>query len=289
MTFLGMTKRASAVVVTGAMAALLLAFVAGAESQRYRLWPAAAWAKVRSSLRVPLPPPTLDRHPVACPAGAMVILVVGQSHGANYVAERFAGSPGVFNAFEGECYRARDPLLGAEGAKGNLWTQVGNVIVADRLARAVVILNPSIGSSKLHQWIPQGSLNSHLGASIAGLPKGLTITHVAIQIGEGDYQEATSARKFRKGLGELVKFLRAQGVTAPVFVAQESLYCSAARADNPIARVQRTFRADGVFPGPNMDALPFGRDDGCHLSGSGAKEFAPQWVESFFPDAPVID
>ena len=284
-----MTKRAFAIVVTGGVAAFLLAFIAGAESQRYRLWPAAAWAKVRSHLRTPLPPPTLDHRPVACPADAMVILVVGQSHGANYVSERFAGRPGVFNAYQGQCYRAHDPLLGAEGVKGNLWTVVGNDVVAARLAPAVVILNPSIGSSKLHQWIPQGSLNAYLGTSITGLPKGLTISHVAVQIGEGDYQEGTSARKFRKGLGELVKFLRAQGVTAPVFVARESLYCSVARADNPIARVQRTFRADGVFPGPNMDALPFGRDDGCHLSGSGAKDFASQWVESFFPDAPVID
>lgn len=284
-----MTTRTFAIVVTGAMAAFLLAFIAGAESQRYRLWPATAWAKVRSHLRTPLPPPMLDRRPVACPTGAMVILVVGQSHGANYVAERFAGRPGVFNAFEGNCYRAHDPLLGAEGVKGNLWTVVGDDVVAARLAPAVVILNPSIGSSKLHQWIPQGSLNAYLGASIASLPKGLTISHVAVQIGEGDYQEGTSARDFRKGLGKLVKFLRAQGVAAPVFVARESLYCSPAKPDNPIARVQRTFRAQGVFPGPNMDALPFGRDDGCHLSGTGAREFAAQWVETFFPDAPAKD
>ena len=285
MAFLGITKRALAVLLAVVMAGLLLGFVAGAESQRYRLWSAAAWAKLHSRLAASLPPPTLDRQPVSCPAGAMVILVIGQSHGANYVSRRFVGMPGVFNAYQGRCYRALDPLLGAEGAKGNVWTQVGNDIVGRGIAPAVVILNPSIGSSKLHQWVGQGSLNGYLGSSIAGLPKGLAISQVAIQIGEGDYQEGTNARDFRRSLNELIDFIRAQGIAAPVFVARESLYCSPARADNPIARVQRTFRADGVHAGPNVDALPFERYDNCHLTGAGARDLASQWVEVFFPDA----
>lgn len=173
--------------------------------------------------------------------------------------------------------------------KGNVWTAVGNEIVGRGLASDVVILNPSAGSSKLHQWVGQGSLNAYLRTSIADLPQGLAVTHVAIQIGEGDYQEGTSARQFHRGLKELVDLLHAQGIAGPIFIARESLYCSSAKATNPIAKVQRTFRAKDVHPGPNMDALPFDRYDNCHLSGAGARELASQWVEIFFPDAVRVE
>lgn len=276
-----MAKRAA--VFAAAVALLMLAFIAGIESQSHRLLPARGWAKIKAHLKAPLPPAITERHPLPCPANAMVILVIGQSHGANSVADRFSGRPGVFNAFHAKCYAARDPLLGTEGDKGNLWTEIGNQLVGARLAPAVVIATTAMGSSKIAQWIPGGSLNPYLRENIAALPSGMTITHVALQIGEGDYEEGTTAKQFRQRLGELIGFLRSQGVSAPVYLARESLYCSSARASNPIAKVQRTFQAEGVFPGPNMDALPFGRSDGCHLSGAGAKEFAAQWVEVLAP------
>ncbi len=277
-----MTMRAAAIpALAFACALLLLAFVAGVEAQKAGLWPARAWSKARSQLHEALPPANRDRQAVACPTNGMVVLVIGQSHGANYVAERFSGRPGVINAFRGNCYPARDPLLGPEGDKGNLWTQVGNQAVGSGLAPAVTILNTAIGSSKLAQFAPGGSLHRYLRDSIAGLPKGQTITHVAIQIGEGDYQEGTSEFDFTRSLTALIASLRAQGIAAPVYLARESLYCSPARVTNPIAKVQRTFRGQGVFAGPNMDALPFDRYDGCHLSKRGAREYAAQWVEIF--------
>lgn len=288
MNFLG-TKWAVAGWVAVVIAASLVAFDFGIESQRSRHWVAASWSKARAQLTNPLPPAIRDRSPVPCPAAAMVVLVVGQSHGANYVLERFVGMPGVFNAYRGKCYPALDPLLGPEGDKGNVWTAVGNGIVTRGLASDVVILNSSIGSSKLYQWVGQGSLNPHLRQTMASVPPGLAITHVAIQIGEGDYAEGTSARQFRRGLSDLVDIFRAEGIAGPVFIARESLYCSPARTENPIATAQRTFRAPGVHPGPNMDALPFGRYDNCHLSGPGAQELAGQWIEVLFPDAAPIE
>jgi hypothetical protein len=42
----------------------------------------------------------------------MVALVIGQSHAANFVGERFESEGAVFNAWNGNCFVARDPLLG---------------------------------------------------------------------------------------------------------------------------------------------------------------------------------
>ena len=71
--------------------------------------------KVRQALIQPtrLPARVTDtalRTPVACPKPGprtLVLLVVGQSHSANYAGERFTGLPSNLQALDGRCYRRR--------------------------------------------------------------------------------------------------------------------------------------------------------------------------------------
>jgi hypothetical protein len=56
----------------------------------------------------------------------MVALVFGQSNSANSGETPYKSRQGVYNFYKGKLYRAQDPLLGATGDGGSVWTRLGN-------------------------------------------------------------------------------------------------------------------------------------------------------------------
>jgi len=85
-----------------------------------------------------------NRAPVMCPAPGprtAVLVTFGQSNAANPSERPQAGLPGVFNlnAGNGNCYFAEDPLLGADGSGGSIWTALGNQLVREGRFDAVVL------------------------------------------------------------------------------------------------------------------------------------------------------
>jgi len=65
-----------------------------------------------------------------------VLRIIGQSNGGNHGETRHVARQAVFNfnALDGLCYQACDPLLGATGDGGSPWCILGDALIADGCA-----------------------------------------------------------------------------------------------------------------------------------------------------------
>lgn len=226
---------------------------------------------------------------IACPAAGQdtaVLLAIGQSNIANAVELRVTTRhPGnVVNLFDGKCYAAASPLLGATGEGGEFLTLLADRLVADGLYRNVVIVSSAMGGTEIAKWRRGGVLNAMMLRVIAGLPSGYRPTHVLWVQGEADFIERTPAETYTRSFRSLVETLAEAGVTAPMFLAIATRCGPAWIADNQVAQAQRAL-VDGkhVFLGSDTDALlgePDRQADKCHYSASGQARAAEAFAQA---------
>lgn len=103
---------------------------------------------------VPGPDQARDRQAVACPdpSEAVVVVTGGQSNAANVIPSLHRPVNDVSVWFDGTCYRAADPLLGALGRNGSLWSLLGDRM-SETLGRPVLLINGAIGGTQFADWL----------------------------------------------------------------------------------------------------------------------------------------
>ena len=227
---------------------------------------------------------------VGCPKQTertMVLLISGQSNSANHGGQRYASQYGdkVLNYFDGKCYVAKSPLLGATGLEGDSWTFLGNLLIQQGVADQVIIAPTGIAGSAISQWEVGSPYQQMLQSSAQKLLSQYRVTHMLWHQGETDYGKHTSQADYEKLFTGIVDALRQQGMDAPIYVSQTSQCWMDAnwRADNPVTQAQRALvnPEKKIFAGVNSDALmdELDRFDNCHFSGSGQEKFARAWLE----------
>ena len=227
---------------------------------------------------------------VGCPKQTertMVLLISGQSNSANHGGQRYASQYGdkVLNYFDGKCYVAKSPLLGATGLEGDSWTFLGNLLIQQGVADQVIIAPTGIAGSAISQWEVGSPYQQMLQSSAQKLLSQYRVTHMLWHQGETDYGKHTSQADYEKLFTGIADALRQQGMDAPIYVSQTSQCWMDAnwRADNPVTQAQRALVSPEkkIFAGVNSDALmdELDRFDNCHFSGSGQEKFARAWLE----------
>jgi hypothetical protein len=215
---------------------------------------------------------------VKCPApghDTAVLLAIGQSNIANQAENRITSHYGgeVVNFFEGKCYRAESPLLGATAEQGEFLTLLGDRLVDDGAYKNVVIVTSAVGASEIARWRKGGALNGLMLHALTGLLPGYRVTQVLWVQGEADYAIGTAPEVYADAFHSLLDTLTEGGVTAPVFIAIATRCVSSWKPDNPIAATQRALIDNRrVFLGADTDALigtADRRPDGCHFGGRG--------------------
>lgn len=294
--------------VSVAAALLLSAFLGGAWLESSDIGPMPA---LRAIKRVVLPPsePAAGAAAVdgfdrlvffpgkvetACPrhsTGTEVLLLVGQSNAANHAGQRHDSAFGerIVNYFDGKCYRASSPLLGASGTQGESWVLLANKMIAAGLAENVVIVPAAIGASAIDRWAEGGDLNPMIAGVADRLRRdGLRVTRVVWHQGERDFLLGrTDGDAYRRRFGSVVATLRERGVESPIYVSVATAGESYPgwRRDNPIATAQRSLpdRRQGIFAGVDTDSLVSFRDryDGTHFSASGQEKFTDALIAIF--------
>jgi len=226
---------------------------------------------------------------VKCPApgpDTAVVLAIGQSNIANQAENRITShySSEVVNFFEGKCYRAESPLLGATAEEGEFLTLLGDRLVDDGAYRNVVIVTSAVGASGIARWRKGGELNGLMLHALTGLLPGYRVTQMLWMQGEADYAIGTAPALYTDDFHSLLGTLSAGGVTAPVFIAIATRCVSSWKPDNPIAAAQRALVDNRhVFLGADTDALVGTADrrpDGCHFGGRGQVKAADAFVSA---------
>ena len=155
------------------------------------------------------------------PDNRATILILGQSNAGNHGPSRADGGPNARVFYEGSFLPARDPLPGASGGGGSVWTRFAPKAVAAGLCDEVVLLNVSHGGTTVSDWSPRGPHHPRL---ISALRKaddvGMSFTHIVWHQGERDTLMGTSGAAYKARLSELIEFIRDRGIDAPVFVCQ---------------------------------------------------------------------
>jgi hypothetical protein len=232
----------------------------------------------------PVAEPGIAHVPVDCSAlkskRLMVAVVFGQSNAANHGESPRRAANGVYSYYRGRCYEARDPLPGASGSGGSVWTRLGDAIVASGMFEAVLFVPLGVESTRIDQWAA-GALQDSLAAAIRMMnEQGFSITHLLWHQGEADAKHGTAEADYRRSFGELLDKIRSYGVTAPIYVSVATR-CGTTQSD-AIRRAQQMLvdRSQGIFPGPDTDALDDSfRIAGCHFSDRGLARAAALWFD----------
>ena len=225
---------------------------------------------------------------VACPVQNKetgVILAIGQSNAANtgakLITTRFPKN--VVNYFDGKCYVASSPLLGAGGIEGEFITPLADDLIDNGTYKSVVIIASAIPGSAISLWQKGGALNEMLLTTLSGLKNQFKITDIVWHQGETDFYVG-NADAYIASFKSMMHTLADIGVTAPTFIAIATK-CNVMdnwQRKNPTALGQlQLVDYRKVFLGADTDGLlTVGdrREDQCHLSASGQLKTAMSYA-----------
>lgn len=233
-----------------------------------------------------------EKQESSCPEqddGVGVVLVVGQSNSANYADLKYHTKHlgRVFNYYDGKCYVATSPLLGATGDGGEFVTMLADILVERGVYKKVVIVSLGVGGSKVAQWTQSGALGGMLHKRLRELTLSYKVTDIVWHQGESDFEYGTSALDYSTSFLSLLNEVRGVGVIAPIYISISTICGKKSdwAPNNPIALAQRGLVDDSaVFLGADTDRILEWSDrnsqDFCHLSGSGQLKTATAYADS---------
>ena len=218
---------------------------------------------------------------------AICFLAMGQSLAANGAMPReprFKARHGAVNFFDGKCYRAEDPLLGGGGDGNAIWTILADRLIGQGGYNSAVAAVFAEGGTTVEDWAFYPAYVQRAAAIDAQMRKaGLHLSAVLWMQGEEDsFPGRTTSQQYVDRFRTFASALRAHGIFAPIYVAEETRCAS--WPIEPIASAQRRlpdFTDLDIRRGPNIDKLGFGlRYDGCHLiAPEGTKAAADLWFD----------
>jgi hypothetical protein len=223
---------------------------------------------------------------VVCPAqdaSSAVILVLGQSNSANHSERKYTTQfpKKVINYYQGKCYTAESPLLGASGLEGEYLTLMGDELIKNGFFQNILIVNTSIGGSKVRDWVDSGRLANKLKLTLDDLKTRYKVTNIIWHQGESDFTSSTSFDVYRASFKSLENFFQQNSISAPILMVTSTIcgYNSKWTAQNPVSMAQKSLIDDRqVFLGLDAD-ISLGPKDrrpqspsqepNCHLSERG--------------------
>ena len=200
---------------------------------------------------------------VNCPFDALVLLAVGQSSAANEGQGLAIANPEVVNFYHGNCYVARDPLLGATGAGASFLTRID-------IGRPLIIVPLAVSGSRMAEW--QSILYDRVALAKRELEDaGLAVDATIVVQGENEGQRNRSAKSYQAAATDFYRELPRR-----VYVGLASR-CGDDPPNQAIRSAQvAAAKATGAKIGPDIDTLDkqFHR---CHLDDAGVSAYAAMW------------
>ena len=287
-----------------AIAIVFSAYLFGAYSYPRNIWPLDLFRKIKQS--TPLASTLglanadafgrLTTYPnksqVNCPTQTdqtAVLLVIGQSNSANHAEKKYTteNPKKVFNYYQGKCYVASSPLLGASGEEGEFITPLADKLIANGTYNLVVIISSGIAGNPISRWQKDGDLNEMLLETLEEVKSKYKINNIIWHQGESDFISSTSAKVYANSFHSLMNTIEIKGVKALTYIAVATK-CGLNATwtnDNPTAIGQKSLIDNkNIFLGANTDTLLEKIDrkmgDDCHFSQSGQDKTSSAFAEA---------
>jgi len=215
----------------------------------------------------------------------VIAFLFGQSNSANHGGEKYqAANANVTNYWNGKFFVAADPLLGATGWSGSVWTITANKMLSKDIADQIILVPAGVGSSYVNDWKQGGRLNAMLEKRlIEARADNLPITHFLWHQGESDNPVlgGISLNEYEKGLTGIIQLTQKYFPNSKFFIALVSR-CGALPFSLELQNVQRKMtKMENVYLGPNSDKIDLAdRYDDCHFSGRGLERLSDAWVSA---------
>lgn len=213
----------------------------------------------------------------------LVLLALGQSNAGNHGALREPKPTAIPVALDEGCAMAIDPLPGATGRGGSLWSAVPQALTAAGGARRNVVFSVlAVDATSIADWTAAESpLRQRVVHRLAALKRlGLVPDLVLWQQGEADARLGTDPSTYAAGLQQLRALIDAAGSNAPMLLARSTVCRSASDAGLRGAVDRVVDAGSGFRMGPDTDTLVGldNRVDGCHFSAAGQLRAAQLWA-----------
>lgn len=222
---------------------------------------------------------------------SVVLFTFGQSNSANYGQwnHLYTCKHEVFNYFNDTIYKAKDPLLGANGEGASVWTLVGDKMIEKKMAESVTIIPIGIGGVEISAWAKGGKYYDLLLKTLDEIVSHrIKVDYICWHQGESDNIANTPKEVYIKQFLTIREAFRSRGITAPFIVARASYHpdcleenygCSKEIRD---AQKELTEKYDDIFAGPDTDKLNklYQRADGIHFSYIGQRMHADMWIKA---------
>ncbi|MEE9445724.1 MAG: sialate O-acetylesterase [Cocleimonas sp.] len=205
----------------------------------------------------------------------MVAICMGQSNAANHGDIKMV-APNAVKVLKGlELVRASDPLPGASGDGGSVWTRLGSKLIARDVCDEVVFIPIAVDGAAVADWSPNGKyFQVFLDACVRAHHAELEVTHVFWHQGEKD----TALRSgYGYYLGHLTKIVSSIGFELPfaqIIVCVASYRLGELNEDVRLAQ-KKMAEKKGVICGPDTDNI--GRQwryDDLHFNEEGQQKFS---------------
>ncbi|WP_295680189.1 sialate O-acetylesterase [uncultured Nevskia sp.] len=214
----------------------------------------------------------------------VVFLAFGQSIASNFNQAPHTPERPSYNIHQGRCFEARDPMAGADGTLGSMWSYLADALPGD-LMPYTAFVTIGVGASSVAQWDAGGSLNAHLTVAVrATRDAGFEISYLLWHQGSAD--RGTTEEAYQSHFRGMIRSIAPYGVlpgslpgNARVLIAVHTR-CGSGGQDVVLAAAQRGLvdPDNGFFPGADTDTVSDNfRYDGCHLSKAGQEKAALLW------------
>jgi hypothetical protein len=269
---------------------VLLAFLAGYEAHNNKLFPLGRFIErnffekevvTKLQKKVHAYVDIANKLEVSCPAedDAYVIIGFGQSNSANHAGHRFETNKDIVNFYNGKCYVANDPFLGATGKSGSVWIPLSEQLnVKDK---TIVLSTFGVGGTKVSDWLDDNYLMPFYKENIDALGKFYKKPSAVVWI-QGESDVSTPNEVFSKQLKDWFEILRTDFSDSNIYVTGTS-YCDNQSNDSVLVAQRKQADNIGAVYVDSTDKLlqQRYRYDDCHFSEKGVKALASLIVGSW--------
>lgn len=223
----------------------------------------------------------------------VVILAVGQSIAANFGSAPYTPGPGVYSFYNGRCFPGHDPLPGAEGDGGSIWSRLGDLMIQRGLAKRVLLVAVGAGGSSVSEWVPDARLYPRLLDATSSL-KAIGLKPDVVIWFQGSRDKSMGPTRYQSYLREFIYALPFLGIRLgqPTRLMVATHTRCQSDAVPGLQAAQRSVIDPGafIFAGPTMDVLENdAKYDGCHYNESGLRRAAAMWLAALEGILPNIN